>query len=279
MALFIFIGGPSAGGKTGVTEQLLEQLKKENISAQKLNMDDYYKERPNDIEIDYYRNNTNFDVPNMLHLDLFQEHVQALGQDKQIIKPKFSFLTNKREGDEKIFSSECIIVEGLFAQLFYQKYLPENFPALNININAEDYSHIIKRRKKRDVESRGRTEKEIMQQEHRYVGPGFFKYTAHFASGSDLYINNKQYSDPQERAKQLELIVEEIQEAIKLRKEELEKASILFERRKRPDVRALVAQSHFQANRCNDDKFIASFSGSFGEPEGLYEEDFSPKLK
>ena len=40
--IFVFIGGGSASGKTGASQHLLKKLKDAGVSAQKLNMDDYY---------------------------------------------------------------------------------------------------------------------------------------------------------------------------------------------------------------------------------------------
>jgi uridine kinase len=109
---FVFIGGASASGKTGVSEHLLKKLTETGIKAQKLNMDDYYKERPDEVSIEEFRAKTNFDLPTMLHLDLFQNHAAALSKGDKIKKPIFSFLTNKRSGEEDINPSDVIIAEG-----------------------------------------------------------------------------------------------------------------------------------------------------------------------
>lgn len=277
---WIFIGASSGVGKTGITNSLLSKLNTAGIQTQKLNMDDYYHERPDDREINEFRENTNFDVPEMLDLERLKNDVQTLSKGQSIIKRKFAFHSNKYEGEETIDPSECIIVEGIFAQLFYQEYFPEDIPALNININTESYLDIIKRRIKRDQE-RGLTEARVIQKEHRDVGPGFFKFTARFASGSDLYVSNNYHSHLDEQAKQLDAIVEDIKANVQTKKTELSHGSGHFERAKRPDARKLVAQSYIKQGLCVNHKFNAFFPGIFGEPEGFYEyeEEYSPKVR
>lgn len=49
---------------------------------------------------------------------------------------------------------------------------------------------LVQRRVKRDVEERNRTSEVVIQQEKKYVGPGFFQFTASSTAGSDLYVVN-----------------------------------------------------------------------------------------
>ncbi|RUR12877.1 uridine kinase [Legionella sp. km772] len=271
---FVFIGGASASGKTGVSEHLLKKLNDKGIKTQKLNMDDYYKERPDTVSNEVFRATTNFDVPEMLHLDLFQEHVAALGRGEKISKPLFSFLTNKRSGEEEVNPSEVVIVEGIFAQLFYQQHMAADFPALNVNVSTDSLNDIVERRIARDIASRGRSREDVIAQEQRYVGPGFFKYTACYAAGSDLYINNQKHTEPEAQSKELDRVADEIAAAVVKRKSELSVASSAFARSRRPDVRALVAASHFKAGHCTANKFTGYFNGVFGGVAGDYEEVF-----
>jgi uridine kinase len=65
----IFIGGASASGKSSVAKHLLKKLIELGINAKELTMDDYFHERPDDVDNDTFRATTNLDVPQMLHLD------------------------------------------------------------------------------------------------------------------------------------------------------------------------------------------------------------------
>lgn len=70
----IIIGGASASGKTFLSEELLKAFRTNSISSQLINMDNYFHERPENIDSDLFRKITNFDTPSMLHL-------QQLSQD------------------------------------------------------------------------------------------------------------------------------------------------------------------------------------------------------
>ena len=272
---FIFIGGASASGKTGVSDHLLNKLMGRGVKVQKLNMDDYYHERPDNVDIDYFRANTNFDTPKMLHLELFQSHIDDLSKGKAITKPKFSFLTNKRVGEEKIEPSDLIIVEGIFAQYFYQRFISPEIPALSVNVSTAEHKDIVERRVVRDMKTRNRTKDEVIAQEQLYVAPGFFQYTASHATGADLYINNKKHDDVEEQNKELDRVAEEIIAAYLVKNEAMTKGSVTLARVKKPDVREIIAKSHMQAGNCEARLFTGFFSGAFGGIAGTYQEQFA----
>lgn len=124
---FVIIGGASGSGKTGLSHQLLTKLKEIGVDVQILNMDDYYHEIPDGANSEEFRENTNFDTPAMLYLDLLQEHIAELNKGKSIRKPLFDFKSNRRIGEETIHPSDVIVMEGIFAQYFYKIMGYQNF--------------------------------------------------------------------------------------------------------------------------------------------------------
>jgi uridine kinase len=243
--IFIFIGGASASGKTGLSEHILTKLGKEK--AQILSMDDYYKEITKEamekIGIKKYRLNTNFDTPDMLDLALFQKHVLELFSGKSIMKQLFDFETNLyKEEQEEIIPSEVIIVEGIFAQYFYKHFWPPKLPALTVNIATDSYRDIVNRRLKRDID-RGRSEEQSLSLEKKYVGPGFLKYTANSASGSDIYINNKHKETKEDQDSVLKEAAAEIIAELKVLQEKIALDS--FEaKRPSPNIQDRVIKSY-----------------------------------
>jgi uridine kinase len=269
--IFVFIGGASGSGKTGLSKHVLNQLIESGVSAQVLNMDDYYHERPLHVNVEEFRKHTNFDTPDMLHLDLFRDHLAALSKGNSITKPLFVFATNRREGEEVIKPSEVIIVEGIFAQYFYKNFLPVDLAAFSVNVATDNYLDIVERRIKRDIEHRGRARADCLKQEQEYVGPGFLKYTASSSTGSDLYVLNGHKDGEEEQ--HLALIAEatEIIAALeKLRREAMP------DKRPTPKVQEMVAKSHLVAGTLfNPRKFEGHFSGVFGNYKGNYVREFS----
>lgn len=264
--LFVIIGGASASGKTGLANELLAQLNAQEIHAQKLNMDDYYHEIPDGVDISKYRVETNFDTPDMLDLDLFRSHLIQLNKGNPIKKSCFCFATNKRvEGAEEVVNpSEVLIIEGVFAQYFYQKYMPDDLATFTINVTTESYKDLLARRVERDLEQKRKDKKEdVITQELRFVGPGFLRYIASQTVGSDLYVINKCQSPEKQKTEQRR-VVNEIISALKERLK-LIKAGATFVKKPKPDVCKMVANSHQKAKYLCDKKgFLGHFNSFFG---------------
>lgn len=264
--IFVFIGGASGSGKTTLSSHLLTELIASGISAQKLNMDDYFQERPDGEDPEEYRLTTNFDTPDMLHLELLAQHLIQLSEGKIITKPLFSFQSNRREGEEIINPSDVIIVEGIFGQYFYKRFIPAEFSAISVNVATESYLDILKRRIDRDIAERGRIKDAVIQHEKKFVGAGFFKYTASSSVGSDIYIVNK-YEAPDQQHISLGEAIDEIIKEINSKMLSATKGRTLSIK-----AHEMMAQSHLIAYKR---PFEGYFSGLFGEFEGVYRQELS----
>lgn len=273
--IFVIIGGASGSGKTGLSHHLLNKLKDNGMSAQILNMDDYYHEIPEGVDLEYFRKNTNFDTPDMLHLDLLQKHIAELNKGKSITKPLFDFKSNSRKGEETVHPSDVIIMEGIFAQYFYKKYGLSDFPVVTVNITTENYLDVIERRIKRDVEQRGRDRLEGVKQEKKYVGPGFLKYTASSSVGADVYVCNEHREGSEAQQLMLDINATEIVAEVNRKLIEIE-SGMLQSKKVKPNVQEMVAKSHLMAGTLfNPHKFEGHFSGIFSDFKGNYEKEFS----
>ncbi|AUH71381.1 uridine kinase family protein [Legionella sainthelensi] len=273
--IFVIIGGASGSGKTGLSHHLLTKLKDNGMGAQILNMDDYYHEIPEGVDLEYFRKNTNFDTPDMLHLDLLQQHIAELNKGKSITKPVFDFKSNSRVGEETVHPSDVIIMEGIFAQYFYKKFGLSNFPVVTVNITTENYLDVIERRIKRDIEQRGRARLEGIKQEKKYVGPGFLKYTASSSVGADVYVCNEHRDGNEAQQLMLDINAAEIVAEVNRKLKEIE-SGILQAKKVKPNVQEMVAKSHLIAGTLfHPHKFEGYFSGVFGDFKGNYEKEFS----
>jgi len=278
--IFVFAGGASGSGKTGLSQRLLTKLNLSGTSCQILKMDDYFHERPENEDPEAFRQNTNFDTPDMLHLDLLRDHLIALNQGQSITKPIFVFQSNRREGEQTVVPSDVMIIEGIFGQYFAKEYLPPELNTLMINIATESYFDILTRRIRRDVEERHRDPLSVIQQEKKFVGPGFLKYTASSTVGSDIYILNKHARKADEQ-NILDASADEV-----ICKLENKKASIVAGepsiRSQSPIVQEIIASSHLTTGKffkphelavdsqSNPNQFNGTFSGVFGKFRGTF---------
>lgn len=274
--LFIFIGGASASGKSSIAEHLLKKLRTLGINANELTMDDYYHERPDDIDNETFRATTNLDLPQMLHLDRLNRDVTELSKGNSIRKSCLSFATNKYYAWEDIPPCDVVIIEGIFAQYFYQNFVDKKLPSIVVNVTTEGYQELINRRVCRDIKERNRTSDAVLASERKTVGPGFFKYTASSAQGADIYIVNKKNVGLEERKEALDASVMEIIDHMN----ELG-GKDLSARRKKPDVRELVARSHWCAGDKSSaidhsgNRFTGVFHDVFGATPGEYNRKFA----
>lgn len=270
--IFVFIGGQSASGKTGVSQHLLNELIRSGTSAQILNMDDYFKECPKDtMDMSIYRRETNFDRDDMLHLDLLTEHIMELNKGNPITKPLFDFPTNRRQGTQEIHPSDVLIIEGIFGQYFHKNFLPPELASVSVNV-TDGYLDIVNRRIKRDIEHRGRKPEDVIKQERKFVGPGFLKYTASSTPGADVYISNQHKDTQEEQDVVLKAAAHEIISEVQQRM--LEAATGKVQARKHaPNVQEMVAQSHLQVGNYEQ----KHYSGVFGSFSGQCQYQSSPE--
>jgi uridine kinase len=272
---YIFIGGASASGKSSIAEHLLKKLLGLRINAKALNMDDYYHERPDHIDNDTFRATTNFDVPQMLDLDRLNRDVTEFSKGNSIRKSLISFATNKYSAWEVVSPPDVVIIEGIFAQYFYQTFVDKQLPSILVNVATESYQELVNRRVERDFNERQRDRDVVLRCERKTVGPGFYKYTASNAQGADIYIVNKKHADIEARNKALNASVLEIIDRLN----ELRSGDSI-ERQKKPDVRELVARSHWSygakstAIDHSERRFIGVFHGVFGATPGEYNREF-----
>ena len=100
----IAVTGGSGSGKTLFTNLLVERLQK-NTAV--LPLDCYYKDRPDQIPNDKY----DFDSPQALDFDLYNQHINLLNTGESVQMPHFGYDTGKRESFvTEIFPEEYIIL-------------------------------------------------------------------------------------------------------------------------------------------------------------------------
>lgn len=139
----ICIAGPSSSGKTTFSNRLRIALKTRGIHPFKISIDDYYLDR-NDAPKDE-DGKPDLEHIHALDVELFNQHLLALVQGKEVQLPTFDFKLGKRVKGEKIKVAphEPIIIEGIHAlnEILthsipkHQKFKIYISPASQINID------------------------------------------------------------------------------------------------------------------------------------------------
>lgn len=208
MTVFVFIAGASGSGKSFIAEKVRDSLIQSGVDAGFLSIDDYYKSREQrtvGTKVD-----TNFDRPQAIDFELFHHHLEELNEGRTINKPGYSFELSDRLPDTTPFEpKEVIIIEGIFAL--------HNFINLTLNhtvtafVEADSYHSYRLQRTPRDIEKRGRTEKQVKTHELNYVRDGFFKYVLPSRHAAEhRIVNNYQMMLTQLRDASTELEQEKI---------------------------------------------------------------------
>jgi uridine kinase len=109
----VLLAGPSSSGKTSTSKRLAVQLIAHGLKPFTLALDDYFVERtktPLDEQGEY-----DFEHLETVDLGLFNTHLLALMDGKEVLLPHFNFQTGLREWGDKVrlSSSHVLIVEGI----------------------------------------------------------------------------------------------------------------------------------------------------------------------
>lgn len=186
--LIIAIAGGSASGKSTVVEEIVASLKSVEITV--ICHDDYYKDQSHMTMEE--RVKTNYDHPSSLDNELFVSHLKDLVAGKTIQKPQYDFVnhTRKRQTVE-VKPTKIIIIEGI---LVLEEKQIRDCADVKIFVKCDEDVRFI-RRLKRDIEERGRTLDNVINQYLTTVKPMFNKYVNPSSRYADLIIPNDNKHD------------------------------------------------------------------------------------
>ena len=185
--LIIGIAGGTGSGKTTVVNQIIEELKNEEVDV--ISQDSYYQDTSH---LTYeQRTKINFDHPKSIDFDLLVSHLKELKAGKNIQQPVYSFKEHNRTGETvTIEPRKVIIVEGIL--ILTHPDIREMFD-IKIYVHADSDERLI-RRLKRDIAERGRDLEEVLNRYQTTLKPmhqQFIEPTKEFA---DIIIPTNRYN-------------------------------------------------------------------------------------
>jgi uridine kinase len=185
--LIIGIAGGTGSGKTTVVNQIIEELKNEEVDV--ISQDSYYQDTSHLSFED--RKKINFDHPKSIDFDLLVQHLKDLKAGKNIQQPVYSFKEHNRTGETiEIEPRKVIIVEGIL--ILTHPEIREMFD-IKIYVHADSDERLI-RRLKRDIADRGRDLDEVLTRYQTTLKPmhqQFIEPTKEFA---DIIIPTNRYN-------------------------------------------------------------------------------------
>ena len=180
--ILILIAGGTGAGKTTVTNEISEELQ-ENVTI--INQDDYYKSYD---EIPFEeRKKINFDHPDAVDMNLLLLHLKRLLKGQSIPMPRYDFIKHKRKtAKEVVRPSKVIILEGIMA---LEDERIRELASIKIFVESDDDTRFI-RRLVRDMNERGRTVDDVIDQYLSTVKPMYHIFVKPTKRYADIIIPN-----------------------------------------------------------------------------------------
>ena len=180
--ILILIAGGTGAGKTTVTNEILDEL---HESVTVLNQDDYYKSF-DDLTLDE-RKKVNYDHPESVDMDLLVLHLKRLLKGQSISMPKYDYVNYKRKTSRIVVRpSKVIILEGVLA---LEDARIRDLASIKIFVESDDDTRFI-RRLVRDMNERGRTVDDVIEQYLSTVKPMYHIFVKPTKRYADIIIPN-----------------------------------------------------------------------------------------
>lgn len=182
--IIVEIAGGSASGKTSAVADIVRKVFSEDALI--LSVDDYYRGRTFMDAEAQKGNQLNWDQPEALNLELFQQHLAQLKVGEPIEKPVYDMKVSEPTNAETVIPKKIIIVEGLFA--LDEKLKDEGDVRAFVDVGT--HGRIV-RRLLRDIKRTGQKPIDILKYFSQVVEPMHEKYIESTKKNANLIINNE----------------------------------------------------------------------------------------
>lgn len=186
--LLFLVAGGSASGKTTVVETILKHTKEKDVLI--IKHDDYYLNQDH-LTMDE-RKRINYDHPKSLDNALLFKHLNRLLNGQSVEKPIYDFVQNTRKNTTEIVAPKpIIIVEGI---LILEDAKIRSLSDMNIFVELDDDTRFI-RRLLRDINERGRSMQNVIDQYLSTVKPMYHRHIKPTKRYADVIIPNDHKHD------------------------------------------------------------------------------------
>lgn len=180
--IIIGIAGGSASGKTSIAKRLKTHFENTQ-SVYIMTMDDYYKDQK-DVPFKE-RLKVNYDHPFAFDMDLLIEDLNQLKNKEAINKPIYDFVEHTRSNHrEVVLPSNVLVVEGLMT---LENEALRDLLDIKVFVDTDDDIRFI-RRLVRDVNKRGRTMDQVIEQYMTTVRPMHEQFVEPSKRHADIII-------------------------------------------------------------------------------------------
>lgn len=179
--IIIGIAGGTGSGKTTVVNKIIENLPAGQVAV--IPQDSYYFDSSN-IPMEK-RKEINFDHPNSIEWDLLVQHIQELKAGREILQPKYSYITCTRQQETILVKPQkVIIMEGI---LILSQPALRNEMDLKIFVDADSDDRLI-RVIRRDVVERGRTPEMVLDRYESVLKPMHLEFIEPTKRYADIIV-------------------------------------------------------------------------------------------
>ena len=178
----IAITGGTGSGKTTLVQSIIDKIPNKKILY--LSSDSYYKHNPRLSFSE--REKINYDEPDAVDFNLLKQHISNLKEGKSIKVPKYCFKTHLRKNEySPISPKKTLFIEGIL--ILSNSELRKEF---NLKIFLQcDRDLRLKRRVYRDINQRGRSEKDVIDLFSKRLDSMHKKYVIPVKKYCDIIIN------------------------------------------------------------------------------------------
>ena len=181
--ILIVVAGGSASGKTTVVDKIHKVLGDDDLLV--IKHDDYYLDQSH-MEREE-RKKTNYDHPSSLENDLLIKDLKLLLNGEAIDKPIYDFVEQTRKQEtEHLEPKPIIIFEGILA---LEDERIRDLADIKVFVNCDDDLRFI-RRLSRDINERGRTLENVVNQYLTTVRPMHHLFVRPTIRYADIIIPN-----------------------------------------------------------------------------------------
>ena len=179
--ILVGIAGGTGSGKTSIAKNLLEEYGEGEVIV--IEQDAYYRDISELTLAE--RHQQNFDHPDAIDIELFNQQLISLIKGQSIKMPVYDFSTHSRSDHTRtIDPHHVIVVEGILA-LHYPSL--RELMDIKIFVDTPDDIRFI-RRVSRDVEERGRSVQSVIDQYLKTVRPMHQQFVESSKYFSDIII-------------------------------------------------------------------------------------------